>query len=203
MNKNVEKFISYATVELLKNKIGINLSNSRFVDLEGGKCSGYFDENSRTLAVGIKKPQKFWVRVLVHEFSHFLQWIEDSPIWLESVDVWDNVNLWSWLDGKEEHSKEEIREAVDIIQLLEQDCDKRAVELIKEFKLPIDLDEYIRCSNAYVLFYNIVERDRTWYKFPVYEKSEIVKNLPNKFISKSEYRRLPKWYYDIVKKECL
>ena len=47
---------------------------------------------------------------------------------------------------------------------LELDNEKRSVQLIKDFNLPINIEKYTRCANAYVLFYNWMLTSRKWCK---------------------------------------
>ena len=119
------------------------------------KCSGYFDETGKTLVVAINRPD--WVEILAHEYSHLTQWVEKIPVWLEAEQSLGKV--WEWLDGKNVRN---IDKHVAVARDLELDNEKRSVKVIKKFKLNVDLENYVRKANAYVMFYNWLRKTRKW-----------------------------------------
>jgi hypothetical protein len=75
----------------------------------------------------------------------------------------------------------EIRTSI----IVEVDCEKRTVEKIKKYGLDsiINIDEYIQKSNAYVLFYLWMRKNRKWYtigKEP-YNIPDVVSVMPKTF----------------------
>jgi hypothetical protein len=124
---------------------------------QGMKCSGYFDEENRRLVVAMLNPVS--VEVLVHEFGHFTQWDERIPIWKDAGFAMGHIE--DWLNGK---TKRNIEKWMALSRDLELDNEKRSVQLIKDFNLPIDIEKYTRSANAYVLFYNWMLTSRKWCK---------------------------------------
>jgi hypothetical protein len=83
---------------------------------------------------------------------------------------------------------------------LELDNEKRSVALMKKWDLKIDIDDYIRKANAYVMFYNYMYHSRKW-SAPgnaPYSNPNIVSKMSNKFNMryKQMSERLLKLYKD-------
>lgn len=199
----MEKFLAEKTSEVKKAGFSVRLRDSILIKTDGGACSGFFDAQGKSLEVATKRFKSVWFPVFVHEYCHFRQWRDNCKIWRDSDKMGDEINLWEWLDHDKEYSAKELQSVKKITQKLEQDCDKRAVEQIKEHHLPIDIDSYIRGSNAYVLFYNICVEDRKWYKYPPYANRSVKEMMPRKFISESEYGKTPVEYRKLVRDKFL
>ena len=108
--------------------------------------------------MGVKKSQKEWLPILVHETCHLDQWIEDADKFMED----DGINIVDeWLSGKDIDAKI-ILDAINASRYLELDCEKRSVEKIKKYRLPVDVENYIKMSNTYVYFYQWVLENRKW-----------------------------------------
>lgn len=201
MKKVVEDFVSLVITDCLKHKCSVHLEQKERVDLnEDLKCSGYFDVPP-ILVVAIKKPQKYWLQTLVHEYCHFCQWKEQMPLFLE----FDNINGMSlyddWLSGKSELTKIQINKCTKAIQALEKDCEQRSIETIKTFNLPIDTERYTKRANSYLYFYELVKKYKKWYvKKSPYEVDEIVNIMPNKF--QTSYKKLPDNFENLVIQYC-
>lgn len=193
MNKQYKKVVANIIEECYRNKIGLLLSSTRAVTIEGelNSCSGFFDPDEGMINVAIKKPIKEWFLILLHEFNH-------SKQWMEGIDFGDDNSFWEWLDGKKELSKTQIKKLVNEIVKLELDCEKRTVETIKKYpELKIDVEDYIKKSNIYLYFYAIVAKNRIWYSDLPYNDLRIKKIVPNKFMK--NYWNVPEGFEDIVK----
>lgn len=119
--------------------------------------------------------------IFVHEYCHFLQWKDEIPLWAEARGA--NKNLDDYLEDKQNScSIEDLR----MVQKLELDCDRRAVELIKAYNLPVDLDRYIVESNGYILSYNLIHKARMFFITSAYGDDRIKALLPKYHISEDE-----------------
>lgn len=114
-----------------------------------GRCRGYFD--GEVLNVAVRNPIAQWT--FVHEFCHFLQWLEDrKPFVGEDAltkierrrlrltdwgDVWKNLQL-------------------------EHDCERRVIRLGKKWGLFTE-EEYAPRSNVYMYFYHFVWVTGQWW----------------------------------------
>jgi hypothetical protein len=125
------------------------------------RCSGYFespnvDKNTPAVLVYAERHPDAPL-ILVHEYAHMTQWLDELPLWHSAADSIELVDL--WLEGEEIDSiNEHIRNALN----LELDNEKRSVSLIKEWGLLIDPVEYIKKSNAYLQFYLYLMETRKW-----------------------------------------
>lgn len=161
--------------------------------------SGFFDDAQGILAVGTMKPVVDWFPVLLHEYSHMRQWIEDPRGWAAAGEC---EELWDWLDGSLELTKAELRRTVDSVRGIETDCEQRTIRLIEENpEFGIDPGEYGKKANAYMYFYTMVARERKWYtKKPPYTIPGILKMMPSDM--PRDYWRVPKQYQELVRRHC-
>jgi hypothetical protein len=182
--EKVKLFIDHLKNFAKENNIKLFLSPEKGVSLGGPNifCNGYFDGDNRLLACAMGKDISYWLLILLHESSHMDQFLENDPTWTNNIGL---VQTDEWLAGKEDVDlnviAEEIRTSIDI----EVDCEKRTVEKIKKWSLDkiIDTEEYIQKSNAYILFYLWMKKNRSWYtigKEP-YNIDEIVSIMPKTF----------------------
>jgi len=132
------------------------LSPERSIVMGGFPCSGYFCDETKTLAVATGRNEDSWLGVLAHEYCHLTQWVEDQAMWRQYRN-----DMWDWLDGKRIKNP---REAVRTVQALEEDCERRTIRLIREMRIPVDLERYTRSANAYIHFHNVMADKRKWYR---------------------------------------
>ena len=163
MNKKINDFIKMVKRETRANGIKVRMPKSKVVMIDKVKVNGYFDdEDEMVLKCAIGKPEKVWFPIFVHEYCHFRQYIDKCSAWKtynkEDVDV-----FFSWIQGQTFHNKT-VKRFVKRTVAIELDCEKRAVEVIAKYNLPIDRVDYIRKANAYILFYPYALTTRKWYK---------------------------------------
>ena len=180
----VKTFIEDLKIYTKENNIKLILSPEKGVQFsEGGIiCNGYFDDIKSTLACALGKDVSQWLVILLHESCHMDQWVEKVPEWTENVGM-DNIE--KWLNGDDNVNMNNIDNEIRTSVIVEVDCERRTVEKIKKYDLQslINIDEYIKKSNAYVLFYLWMRKNRKWYtvgKEP-YNIPEITNSMPNTF----------------------
>jgi hypothetical protein len=185
--KHIRKKCKEYNVKLvLKNTKKIKLSDNIYV-------GGYFwDEPDKyELACALKNPE--YLNLLVHEYSHMEQWVENSSIWKDAKYV---THVDEWLEGRDIR---DIDQKIDRVKMFELDCEKRALENIKKFNLPINTKMYIKKANSYILFYNYLKESRKWSKpgkAPYAPKNNELWSLcPTRFMSDSYYETIPKKIY--------
>lgn len=177
-------------------ELGVDLiveENKKYVSLDLGiKALGYFSPG-----YGFVRPRlafsklgscQEWLSTLVHESCHMDQWAEACPAWascqVETPSGLEDavVVIDDWLAG-ERYSRKTIRAAIDRVIQLELDCERRSVQKIKDYKLPIDVDAYVREANCVLYFYAFLFESRKWYpssRTPRKIKS-IVSRMPSTF----------------------
>jgi hypothetical protein len=161
----IDQFIDQVSRECAELEVEFRVCHDPCLDADSNQpCSGFFDSDEQVLAIAVGKPVSEWFPVLVHEYCHMRQWAEESPYWETQLDGTDTGNLISlWLAGHIELTPAQLPAVFGPTQAVEWDCERRAIELIKELELPIDVGFYARRANAYVLFYSIVAKTRSWY----------------------------------------
>lgn len=158
MKKSYEDFLKLVKSECKKHNIKLKITKYKSIKLGSFRCSGYFEsEENPTLAVAMGHSDN--KAVLAHEYCHLTQWLDKIPLWdLAGVSL---NKLDAWLEGEE---IDNIEKHIAICRDLELDNEKRTVKLIEEYDLGIDVQTYIKKSNAYILFYNWLLITRKWSK---------------------------------------
>ena len=185
-NDGFNKFMKHLEKELKKTKTSLVLSISD-VFIDTARVGGYFDEANNKIVV---RMDEYFLEILVHEYCHYIQWKTNCKIWSEQEDSIDL--MWKWINKDIELDKKHLNIIFDKIVKLESDCEKRAIKLIKKYGLDINLEQYIKSANAYLLFYDYVKEKRVWlrddqgmYSFTkVLDKvsgKEIIKPNPNAY----------------------
>lgn len=190
----VQAFLNYTINQLIASGVTVHLS--RKVKLPGG-YGGSFGDDPLEFTVAMGGSFRGSMSVYVHEYGHYLQWLDDTSIWHDEDHV---TPFFNWLEGEQDTiTKKQVYGA----QMLELDCEKKAVELIKDFDLPINLDWYIKCANAYLFSYNSIYKRRKWTaKKSCHRVKKIYDMMPTHFLPKHEYKTLPPKFDELVDKYC-
>ena len=190
-----KEFIKHVKQEYKKHNVKCILKNTKTVQLDGSsRCSGYFDEES--LVVAMNRPDA--MQILVHEYCHLTQWVDQCEIWVHSTNYQSHDKLYRWLAGED---IKDIEQAIAICRDIELDNEKRSVKMIKKFNLDIDIDLYIKKANAYIQFYNYLLISRRWCKpsNTPYKNNTLVEAMPIKF--NMDYKKLSKKLLKIFEEE--
>lgn len=208
---NVSRFKSDLRALCKKHKIKLKLINSNAINYDDTKInvSGYFDTGEGVLAVATKKDKKEWLEILIHESCHLDQYIENAKCWqeLEILGVDVNAILDLWLSKNIEMTDKQVQAVMKKIIDCERDCDLRAIEKIKKYKLEniIDLQRYVKKANAYHLSYYAVRKLRRWNKKlkAAYQVEEVLQLFPSTMnkgysLTKKQYLTMAKkCYFDL------
>lgn len=157
------------------------------------KCHGMFEFNSKDqpvikVAIGNKTNDQ-WFGVLIHEYCHFVQWRDDSPIWIAFEE--SNFNIDDIIKSPKKYRKQ-------ILQLirLEVDCERKTLKLIKKHKLFCP-KQYAKEANAVLYKYGFLYTHGFWpSRSP--ELSKSWKVCPDRIHrSYSDYLQFPEELYNI------
>lgn len=184
--QRIDHFISTTRELAKKHDVELYMGRGKFVKLDDLrlKSAGYFDCDRLAVAQGL--PKEMWLGVLVHESCHMDQWIEDCKYWRDAPDeVYDIEEL--IITGKKVHLST-ARAAIDRIIMLEADCERRAIEKIKAFNLPLDVVRYTQSANCYLYFYSALLHYRCWYKVPPYKVAGLRASMPTRMKQPEDYR---------------
>ena len=157
----------------------------------------YFEHNSQKFKnkaeININTKDGDLIGNLVHEWCHAEQWIENSPLY------W-NIAKYSLLDDPknwDKFSKKELKDILAMYRDAELDCEKRAIQHIKEKELDIDLVKYIKHANALIYHYNMMLQ-YGWNAPSPLNFDEIIDKMPTDFNRK--YIQTPTWLSQLYKK---
>ena len=179
MNPNTKKLLTDTIETCLKSKCNFKISAKDHVIIDGIKCSGWYDESDLVVAGGKKE----WLDVLVHESCHMDQFLEGYKYWKRGDDSLSMID--KWLAGKRKTRNELVKATKDVI-MLELDCERRAVQKMKKYKIPFNAGLYTQKANSYLFGYWATLRDRKWFAFP-YEQKKIYGKMPKVFLEPKEY----------------
>ncbi len=207
-DENVNRFIKHVKKVAKEYGIKVCLYNKENIVLSKATddhCSGFFSDTDKKLVVATKKDMDKWVGVLAHEFGHLMQYVEGAPAWtnlyLEGKD--DSCSkFFNWLFDDLELHPELVDYHTNRLVELEFDAEKRSVEFIKEFDLPIDIPEYIQKANSYIWFYSVVKTQKKWCaknKSP-YDLKRVYSLCPDKWV-KNPFKPSKK-YIESCTKHC-
>jgi hypothetical protein len=180
----INKFISDLEQKCSEHNINLLTPNTPGVQYPYGNTltNGYFDSDNRVLACATGKELNQWLPILIHEASHMDQYLENDPVFTDLLGL---DETFKWNEGSEDVDFNKINNEIASGIAVEVDCEKRTVEKIKQYGLEfvVSVDEYIQKSNAYVLFYLWMKKNRTWYKigFEPYNVKSVYSKMPKTF----------------------
>lgn len=186
LNKHHMLFIGEVVAACAKHGITLYLPATKKVVQPGEStdlgCSGFFLASDKTLAVAMDKPVPEWLAVMLHEFGHMEQWMEEPEQCAKDDLLIDR--LWEWLDGKRELDPAEIRRLTELALSYELDCERRtAWRLHEEPEFDLDYKDYIRRANTYLYLYPLIAKHRKWCgRCPPYHVPELIAIMPDKFV---------------------
>lgn len=196
-DENVQKFINHVHSHLRKNKFKLVL---HLDELKIGKnsVSGYFSEEDKEIVISLKEQD--WLEVLAHEYNHFIQYITNEPSYISLTQGDSNYlsEMWGWIDKESEFEETRLDVMFDTVREMELYCERKTMETIKEFNLPIDLDEYIFSANVYLYFYSFVRKYRCWFKENVGIK-DITELSDLQMTLEEDFSKLPELYEETFK----
>ena len=207
LNKHHRLFIGEVVEACAKHGITLTLSATKKVVQPGESedlgCSGFFIGTEKMFSVAMEKPVEEWLPVILHEFGHMEQWIEE-PEKFERDDV-ELDRLWEWLDGKCEMEQEEVRQVVNLALFYELDCERRtAYRLHEEPEFGLSYSEYIKRANTYLYLYPMIAKHRKWCsQSPPYKVPALISIMPDKFVGEVEdYWAVPEEAQRLIIRHC-
>lgn len=135
-------------------------------DYVGGYFTTEFGKNP-TFGVAVTSDIESWYPTFVHEYCHFLQWLEDEEQFNELDyklpcgefgDVYDLLSQWS--RGETALTRKQLVQYCDLAFKIEFDCERRTCDELERIMshLPWEFsrDEYTRKGIAYALEYKVI-----------------------------------------------
>lgn len=170
VSDNFNEFFELARDDLKENKIKLSLRNSKRIKIGDDWCNGYF--NKKELAVAAKSDSL--VEIFTHEYCHFLQYKENSPLW----DAIQNNNIFYCIENRSFGKK--WYDSICNTIAVERDCEMRVLKINREFNLFNEV-WYAKYANAYLYFHQYVYVTKSWKGNCTHP--EIVASMPSKIVS--------------------
>jgi hypothetical protein len=177
----VDRFVADTKAEMESKGIKVTLENTKYVWCHEGdytpesKITGFFDdEEDNEFRVAVGKPIKDWLPTYVHEYAHFLQWQEGFP----GYNDYPMDELEDWTRGSIYITPGRAWEITRAIQRVELDAERKVGDLVKEYGLPVDMEQYNKSANAYLLMYNVIALFGSWPVHIPYERAELCDIMP-------------------------
>ena len=195
MGKGSNQFVKFVRSHIKQYGGQLIIGRGENVNCNGILCPGYFDDRTLTIKVGGNDPA--FLSTLVHEYCHFLQYLNDLQVYKKSDKASEIVE--SWLKGKE-YKPDILKRAFFLVRAMERDCEKRAVKLIKEFNLPINIKIYAKHANCYIYTHFLMEEKRKYwmYKKSPYKSRIVMKLMPSTMKVKSHQKIPPRIYSKLL-----
>lgn len=151
-DRNAKKFVSHVIRECIKHNILFRTTRNDEIN------DGSFDDELRIMEVAEKD---IFLNVLVHEYSHMRQWIEESPIYGKKYKNLDPyMVVFNWLHRGKEYEEDVLDNSFRLVKEIELDCEKRAIQTIKKWNLPINTETYTKCAIALIYYFDYMRHFR-------------------------------------------
>lgn len=185
-----EKLIGHMMNELAEAGIQMSFYAANNFGDAGGKISGAFSDEEKTLEVSTDVEN--WLHVFAHEYCHFKQWQEGLFDDVEQIAAY--ATFTSWLDGSRELPPKMLTGFIRKMQWLEMENEQRTINLLKKFEVDFDEAEYIRGANIDILSYEFCRRIRKWNTatLNVPEMAELMRS--DRLVTEKEFGTLPEGF---------
>lgn len=177
--KRVQELIGFIYLDCAENNCRLVVNNTS--SLEVG-CSGLFTFEDELLIEVAGRAIDSW-EILAHEYCHFQQWKEGKFF---SGPEWKSCNYkhpWKVQEERLEGKyvdQDTLEAAYRIILSCEDDCQKRTLKLLDDFKLMQNKKEridYIKRCNLYLYLIDIEKdigkidnEEKYWYSYSLFKK---------------------------------
>jgi len=158
-------------------QIELQIANTSVIQYPGhSSCvSGFFVVKNNNPILGIALGAKSSDEILLHEFNHSIQWIENDRSWKQNyltsseikkfsmqqnAEALDIINLWT--DKSIELTSFELTDFINRAISVELDCEKRTVKWAFLYLKDFNSSFYTQKANAYLRYYKFVELNRRW-----------------------------------------
>jgi len=177
MKNSISDFINMVQSDCLENGVEIIFHPTTSIMMSKKiSVSGFWCDEDKQLNVAIYHPE--WLVILAHEYGHYCQWKDGKFIDEKTTEAY--ILYDEWIEKKISLTKEKLDDICELIQKCELDCEKRALKLVKKYKL-CDIESYIQKANSYVLGYDVTKITRKWFKKSPTRVNSIYKSMSKTF----------------------
>ena len=197
MKTNTKQFVTHVRNHLAEYGFTLHLGRGKKVNSgENWRSEGYFDAGAKCIKVG--KGGSQWLETLVHEYAHFLQWLDSSDSLAEREDKAARI-VQDYLHAGKGELNPTIVKAFHRVMLFERDAEMRAVKCIQKYKLNIEMSKYIKRANMYIYthYVNMILRKWILKKSP-FHSPKVISEMPATFRAKS-HQSCPNRIFELLR----
>lgn len=162
-NKHTIKFIDHVNAHLAEHGFSLVWGRGKGVQCGGYTSAAYFSEIEKVIKVARKN--KSWLECLVHEYSHFLQFINKSKLYRNSDFAIMEIDRWFNREKISKTRLNRIRDHFNVVREMERECEIIACRVAKKHKLPINRKGYAKRANIYIYSHWIMEQKQKFWAF--------------------------------------
>lgn len=159
LEPEVSKFVEQVRTELVSYGFRLCFGRGRLVNGGGWRAAGYFCDRERVIRVA--RGRSDWLDILIHEYAHFRQWVE-QPAGVYNADAAACIVVEGYLHRGKTPTPAVLRRAFGRVMAMERDAEMRAVRIAKTYSLPIDEEQYARHANLYIYSYHLMRDTGRW-----------------------------------------
>lgn len=181
-NQQVLVFLKDCEKKLEKYNVQVDFIYQEFLsDADCETYGGEFDHKEKLIRVAINNCKTKVLEIFTHEYCHFEQWVDNSLVW-QKADR--DIFYYDLID------------CIDIAEL-ELDCEKRTLNKIKVYELPINEIRYIQIANAYIASYYLMPIFGGWIKsstdnYALYSKMPKTLDINHKIVAENHVQLFEK-----------
>ena len=192
LKPEVRKFVDQVRTELHSYGFRLCFGKGKQVNGGGWRAAGFFCDRKRLIMVARGRPD--WLDILIHEYAHFRQWMEQSaPVY--NADAAACIVVDGYLHGGKTPSQSVLRKAFKRVMAMERDAEMRAIKIAKAHRLPIDEERYARHANLYIYSHHLMRDTGAWRSAADPHRSwRLVDMMPSTFKAQP-HRSIPKPVY--------
>ena len=194
MAQSDHQFVRFVRQHLAQYGMKLIIGRGKFVNSGNSRCEGYFHECEKVIRIA--GTNQYFLQTLVHEYGHFLQYINQVEVYKKSDKA--GIIVENWFNGKD-YDKKTLKRAFLLVRAMERDCEKRALKIIDEFNLKIDKKLYAKRANCYIYTHFLMEKTRKYgtYKKSPYFSKYVLKIMPSNMAVLS-HRSIPPKIYSML-----
>ena len=159
LKPEIKKFVEQVKAELHSYGFRLYFGSGRNVNGGGWRSVGFFCDRQRVVKVARGRPD--WLDILIHEYAHFRQWVE-QPATVYNADATASIIVHNYLHQGRAATPGVLRKAFTRVMAFERDAEMRALRIAKQYHLPIDEKRYARFANLYIYSHHLMRDTGRW-----------------------------------------
>jgi hypothetical protein len=211
-DSRVQEAITLIKDHLYLYNVGFNIYLEEHLMEDWAKHQGEFGakptyiktKKNGQLNIAVSRPMNVWFPILLHEYCHFQQWVDNDADWLAASGKPDSSNvMWEYIKGEREKT-EFVRRHIAKVKAMELDCERRTCEMMTNYTHIKSREQYAKEAGAYIYFHDFIYKTGKWYSKNkgkrTLDSKEIVDLMPSSM--EGDYEVMPKGLHKLFE-ECV